>query len=79
MHPAWRLASDDSSHAVSLGGHGGTWRQEFGDVFDIMYNRRRMGQLFSLDKAYASVPRRERGSEGASEEMGGSEGARGRE
>ncbi len=29
--------------------------QEFGDVFDIMYNRVRMGQLFSLDKAYAAV------------------------
>ncbi len=29
--------------------------QEFGDVFDIMYNRVRMGQLFSLDKAYSTV------------------------
>mmetsp|Transcript_7501 Transcript_7501/g.22809 ORF Transcript_7501/g.22809 Transcript_7501/m.22809 type:complete len:188 (-) Transcript_7501:70-633(-) len=29
--------------------------EEFGDVFDIVYNRRRMGQLFALDKAYSTV------------------------
>ncbi len=38
--------------------------QEFGDVFDVMYNRMRMGQLFSLDKAYSTV-RRQQGHAGA--------------
>lgn len=39
----------------------GDWRmaasliEEFGDVFDILVNKRRMGQLFSLDKAYSVV------------------------
>ena len=29
--------------------------EEFGDVFDILVNRQRMGQLFSIDKAYSVV------------------------
>mmetsp|Transcript_8935 Transcript_8935/g.14127 ORF Transcript_8935/g.14127 Transcript_8935/m.14127 type:complete len:272 (-) Transcript_8935:111-926(-) len=28
---------------------------EFGDVFDVLINKKRMGQLFSLDKAYSVV------------------------
>ena len=29
--------------------------EEFGDVFDVVVNKRRMGQLFSVDKAYSLV------------------------
>ena len=29
--------------------------EEFGDVFDIVQNTKRMGQLFSIDKAYSMV------------------------
>ena len=29
--------------------------EEFGDVFDVLVNKKRMGQLFSIDKAYSLV------------------------
>jgi hypothetical protein len=29
--------------------------EEFGDVFDVIVNKKRMGQLFSIDKAYSVV------------------------
>jgi len=29
--------------------------EEFGDVFDVIVNKKRMGQLFSIDKAYSTV------------------------
>ena len=29
--------------------------EEFGDVFEVLVNKKRMGQLFSIDKAYSIV------------------------
>uniref|UniRef100_A0A7S4L9L5 Glycosyltransferase 2-like domain-containing protein n=1 Tax=Guillardia theta TaxID=55529 RepID=A0A7S4L9L5_GUITH len=29
--------------------------EEFGDIFDIIVNKKRMGQLYSIDKAYSAV------------------------